>query len=64
MKVEYWTTYGGSDAAYERICSKCRTLDAALSDASTCEKIGGTRHRIYKVEQVKRPKKKRGKKTQ
>ena len=55
MKTEYWTTFGGT-GAYERICSRHRTPEAAVSAASKCEKSGGVYHRVYKVERVKRRK--------
>ncbi len=51
-KVEYWTVfaYGCCENTF---CSKHRTLEAAKRAAKACEKRGGAKHRILRVEEVK-----------
>ena len=47
-KVAYWTVWSTGS-----ICSRCRTLKAALRSVKRCEKNGGGRHAIYKVQVVR-----------
>jgi len=49
--TEYWTMFWFS--GYQR-CSAHRTLAAALRAARKCERDGGTRHDIVKVERIPR----------
>lgn len=50
-RVAYWTvfTYGGG----ETICTKHKTLGAAIEASRECEKSGGVKHRILRVERVR-----------
>ena len=50
MAVEYWSLfmYGGNPT----ICDKSRTLRAAIKKSLACEKVGGGKHWIVKVDRI------------
>jgi hypothetical protein len=37
----------------EVMCSKHKTLSAAIKAAKNCERIGGTKHQIWEVKEIK-----------
>lgn len=48
MKTWYWTVWGNY-----QVCSRHKTLAKAKKEAKTCESLGGAKHKIYSVKQIK-----------
>lgn len=51
-RVAYWTTFGVRE--YLCLCSVHSTLAAARRAVRACEKAGGSKHTIYRVQKEKR----------
>lgn len=52
--IEYWTMYSYG-SPWSTICSKHRTMAAAVRAARRCESNGGAKHKILFVKDVTPP---------